>query len=145
MIFQRILGYILINKDNVFKRFKGFRELVENQCNWPIKCLISNIREEYMRKDFNIYSSHHGISWKRSIPYTPNQKFGWNGMVLTLGQMYPHYIMGRGFLLLKLPSEYDFNQICMGYDFSWEIYLKETLDQASQNIWMYSMGPCSRY
>jgi hypothetical protein len=25
--------YLLINKDNVFKRFKGFRELVENQCN----------------------------------------------------------------------------------------------------------------
>jgi hypothetical protein len=40
--------YFLKNKSYFFEMFKEFRALAENKCGQPIKCLRSNIGEEYV-------------------------------------------------------------------------------------------------
>jgi hypothetical protein len=57
----------------VFEKFNQFRELVEKQCDQPMKYLISDNRGEYVGKNFERYLSHNGIAWQRSIPYTVQQ------------------------------------------------------------------------
>jgi transposase InsO family protein len=67
----------LKNKSEAFENFKIYKEMVENEMDSKIKCLISNNGGEFTSKEFMDYCNNHGIKRQFSIARTPQQ----NGVV----------------------------------------------------------------
>jgi transposase InsO family protein len=61
----------LKNKSEAFENFKIYKEMVENEMESRIKCLISDNGGEFTSKEFMDYCSRHGIKRKSSIVRTP--------------------------------------------------------------------------
>jgi hypothetical protein len=54
---SRVPVFLLKKKDNVFAKFKEFREFDKNQCILPMTFLRSNNGGECVSNDFEIYLS----------------------------------------------------------------------------------------
>jgi hypothetical protein len=67
----------LKNKSESFENFKIYKEMVENEMDSRIKCLISDNGGEFTSKEFMDYCSNHGIKRQFSVARTPQQ----NGVV----------------------------------------------------------------
>lgn len=63
----------LKEKSKSFKKFKSFKEHVENETDLKIKCLRSNNGGEFTSDEFNEYFETHGIKRNFSTPRTPQQ------------------------------------------------------------------------
>jgi hypothetical protein len=61
----------LRNKSKAFENFKVYKEMVENEMDSKIKCLIFDNGGEFTSKEFMDYCSRHGIKRKFSIARTP--------------------------------------------------------------------------
>lgn len=62
--------YFLKNKGHVIENFKEFRELIEKQCGFILRCLRLDHGEEYVNNGFERYLSQNGIFLQRYKPYT---------------------------------------------------------------------------
>ena len=62
---------LLKKKSEAFECFKIFKELVENEVELRIKCLISDNGGEFISKDFNLYCEEHGIKRQFLATRTP--------------------------------------------------------------------------
>jgi hypothetical protein len=69
--------FFLRNKSEDFENFRVYKEMVENEMDSKIKCLISNNGGEFTSKEFMEYYSRHGIKRQFSVARTPQQ----NGIV----------------------------------------------------------------
>lgn len=56
---RKSLIYFMKAKDEVFKKFREFKALVENQVGKKIKVLRSNNEEEYTFKEFDTFGRKH--------------------------------------------------------------------------------------
>jgi transposase InsO family protein len=65
--------YFLKKKDEVFKWFRSFKALVENQTGKKIKILRTDNGTEYESNEFNDYCREAGIKRETTTPYTPEQ------------------------------------------------------------------------
>jgi transposase InsO family protein len=61
----------LKNKLEAFENFKIYKEMVENEMDSRIKCLISDNGGEFTSKEFMDYCNNHGIKRQFSIARTP--------------------------------------------------------------------------
>jgi hypothetical protein len=69
--------FFLKNKLEAFENFKIYKEMVENEMDSKIKCLISDNGGEFTLKELMEYCSNHGIKRQFSVARTPQQ----NGVV----------------------------------------------------------------
>ena len=69
--------FFLKNKSKYFENFKLYKEMVENEMDSKIKCLIYDNGRKFTSKEFMDYCSSHGIKKQFSIARTPQQ----NGVV----------------------------------------------------------------
>jgi transposase InsO family protein len=69
--------FFLKNKSKDFKNFKIYKEMVENEMDSRIKCLILDNGGEFTSKEFMYYCNNHGIKRQFSIARTPQH----NGVV----------------------------------------------------------------
>jgi transposase InsO family protein len=69
--------FFLKNKSEAFENFKIYKEMVENEMDSRIKCLISDNGGEFTSKEFMDYCNNHGIKRQFSVARTPQQ----NGVV----------------------------------------------------------------
>jgi len=69
--------YFLKKKDEVFKWFRSFKALVENQTGKKIKILRTDNGTEYESNEFNDYYRETGIKTETTTTYTPEK----NGVV----------------------------------------------------------------
>jgi len=67
----RIAIALLIQKSEVFERFKEYRAKVERQTGKKIKSLRSDGGGEYTGNTFRTYLAEHGITQHITPPYTP--------------------------------------------------------------------------
>jgi transposase InsO family protein len=67
----------LKNKSEAFENFKIHKEMVENEMDSRIKCLISDNGGESTSKEFMDYCNNHGIKRQFFVARTPQQ----NGVV----------------------------------------------------------------
>jgi transposase InsO family protein len=65
----------LKNKLEAFENFKIYKEMVENEIDSRIKCLISDNGGEFTSNKFMDYCNNHGIKRQFSIARTPQQNF----------------------------------------------------------------------
>ena len=65
--------YILKNKSEVFKKFLGWKSMVEKSSGEKIKTLRSDNGGEYTSKEFEDYLKKNGIRHERTVPKTPEQ------------------------------------------------------------------------
>jgi transposase InsO family protein len=65
--------YFLRKKLEVFKRFKDFKSLVENQSEKRIKVLRTDNGGEFFGKEFDCFCKKCGIACQNTTPYTPQQ------------------------------------------------------------------------
>jgi transposase InsO family protein len=63
----------LRNKSKVFKKFKDFKSLLENQIDNKIKAMRTNNGGELCGKDFEQFCKKCGIAYQNTTPYTPQQ------------------------------------------------------------------------
>ena len=70
---RRTWIYFLKTKSEVFKRFQGFRALVETQTGRKIKSLRSDNGGEYTLGEFVEYCAEAGIRREFTVPYNPHQ------------------------------------------------------------------------
>ena len=63
--------YFLKHKSEVFRLFKVFKALVENQSRRKLKVLRYDNGGEYFKSEFIKYCADAGIHMQHSIPYTP--------------------------------------------------------------------------
>jgi transposase InsO family protein len=61
----------LKNKSKAFEKFNIYKEMVENEMDSRIKCLISHNGGEFTSKEFMDDCNSHGIKRKFSIARTP--------------------------------------------------------------------------
>lgn len=64
---------LIRSKDEVFKHFKEFKQLVENQKEKRIKQLHTDNGGEYINITFNDFLKEHGISRRCTVAYNPEQ------------------------------------------------------------------------
>jgi hypothetical protein len=69
--------YFLKSKDEMFRKFKEFKALIENLSERKIKILGLDNGGEYTSKEFVIFCRDVGIKWDLMTPYNPQQ----NGVV----------------------------------------------------------------
>jgi hypothetical protein len=69
--------FFLKNKSEAFENFNIYKEMVENEMDLKIKCLIDDNGGEFTSKEFMDYSSCHGIKRQFSIARTSQM----NGVV----------------------------------------------------------------
>ena len=69
--------YFLKKKDEVFKSFRSFKALVENQTGKKIKILRTDNGTEYESNEVNDYFREVSIKMETTTTYTPKQ----NGVV----------------------------------------------------------------
>ena len=72
-----IAVFFLKNKSKAFENFKIYKEMVENEMDSKIKCLISDNRGEFTSKEFMDYYNKHRIKRQFYVARTPQQ----NGVV----------------------------------------------------------------
>jgi transposase InsO family protein len=65
--------YFLRKKSKVFKKFKEFKSLVENQIDKKIKVLRTDNDGEFCGKEFDQFCKQFGITCETTTPYTPQQ------------------------------------------------------------------------
>lgn len=65
--------YLLQNKNEVFGKFKEYKQMVENMCENKIKYLQTDNGKEYCNTEFDKYLRDNGIQRRLSVPYTPQQ------------------------------------------------------------------------
>jgi transposase InsO family protein len=65
--------YFLKSKDEVFSKFKEFKDLIENLSERKIKILRSDNGGEYTPKEFVNYCKEVGIKRDLTTPYNPHQ------------------------------------------------------------------------
>lgn len=65
--------YLLKTKDEVFNKFKEFKQLVENQKGKKIKSIRTDNGLEYINQHFKEFCGKNGISHQTSCSYTPEQ------------------------------------------------------------------------
>jgi len=130
------LTYFLKNKDRVFEKFKEFKELDENQCVWPMTYLRSNNGGEYVSKGLrdtcncivvcgrDLYLTHLG----KMVLFKGRIRHWLKSHSVFFSIKVCQLVFSRGFVLLKLPSKYDYDQGYVGYEPSWEMECKETLN-----------------
>ena len=63
--------YFLKNKDEAFEFFKEFKEMVENESEYKIKCVRSDRGGEYSSTDFSEFCKQNGIKRQFTTAYTP--------------------------------------------------------------------------
>jgi transposase InsO family protein len=63
--------YFLKSKDEVLRKFKEFKALVENICEREIKILRLDNGGEYTSKEFGIFCRDVGIKRELTTPYNP--------------------------------------------------------------------------
>jgi hypothetical protein len=60
--YARIIAvYFLKKKLEEFEKFKIYKEMVENEIDFQIKCLRSDNRGEFISKEFMDFYNEHGI------------------------------------------------------------------------------------
>jgi transposase InsO family protein len=69
--------FFLMNKSEAFENFKVYKEMVENEMDSKIKCLIYDNGGEFTSNEFMDYYNRHGIKIQFSIARTSQQ----NGVV----------------------------------------------------------------
>jgi transposase InsO family protein len=69
--------FFLKNKSEAFENFKIYKEMVENEMDSKIKCLISDNGGEFTSKEFMDYCNSNGIKRQFSVARTPQN----NGVV----------------------------------------------------------------
>jgi transposase InsO family protein len=69
--------FFLKNNSEAFENFKVYKEMVENEMDSKIKCLISDNGGEFTSNEFMDFFSNHGIKSQFFIARTPQQ----NGVV----------------------------------------------------------------
>jgi transposase InsO family protein len=69
--------FFLKNKSKYFQNFKIYKEMVENEMDSKIKCLIFDNGGQFISKEFMDYCSNHGIKRKFFVARTPQH----NGVV----------------------------------------------------------------
>jgi transposase InsO family protein len=74
---RMIVVYFLKNNSEAFENFNIYKEMVENEMDSRIKCLIFDNGGEFTSKKFVDYCSSHGIKRQLFIARTPQQ----NGVV----------------------------------------------------------------
>jgi transposase InsO family protein len=67
----------LRNKLESFEKFKVYKEMVENEMDSKIKCLISDNGGDFTSKEFMDFCNKHGIKRQFFVAITPQQ----NGVV----------------------------------------------------------------
>jgi hypothetical protein len=65
--------YLLKSKDEVFRKFKEFKALIENISERKINILMSDNGEEYTSKEFVKFCKDVGIKRELTTPYNPQQ------------------------------------------------------------------------
>lgn len=70
---RRIYVYFLKGKDEVFMKFKIFKEMIERQTSRKIKVIRSDNGREFVNGQFNEYLEKNGIIRELTVPYTPQQ------------------------------------------------------------------------
>ena len=65
--------YFLKNKDEVFKKFKEFKALIENHTEKKIKTFQLDNGEEFTSNEFKELFKDSGIKRELSTPYNPQQ------------------------------------------------------------------------
>lgn len=70
---RKTFGYLMTQKNEVMECFINFKNLVEKQTGFVVKCLRSDNGTEYINKNFEKYLSQHGIIHQTTIPYSPQQ------------------------------------------------------------------------
>jgi transposase InsO family protein len=65
--------YFLKSKDEVFSKFKEFKDLIENLSERNIKTLRSDNGGEYTSKEFVSFCKDVGIKRELTTPYNPQQ------------------------------------------------------------------------
>lgn len=70
---RRVFVYFLKHKNKVFKCFKIFKAVVENQTNRKIKIFRSDNGTEYVNGEFSKFLSENGITHQLTVPNTPQQ------------------------------------------------------------------------
>lgn len=65
--------YFLKTKDETFKYFQEFKNLVENQKSRKIKTIRSDNGGEYISTEMEKYLKDNGIIHQKTVPYTPEQ------------------------------------------------------------------------
>ena len=65
--------YFMREKSEVFKIFKKFKNLVENQSNQKIKVIRSDRRKEYTSNEFNKFCEDEGVEHQLTVGYAPEQ------------------------------------------------------------------------
>ncbi|CAD7012038.1 unnamed protein product [Ceratitis capitata] len=68
-----ICVYFMKSRDEVFSKFKMFKEIVEKQNNCKIKVLRSDNGREYLSREFGNYLKENGIVRQLTVPHTPQQ------------------------------------------------------------------------
>jgi transposase InsO family protein len=63
--------FFLKNKSEAFENFKIYKEMVENEMDSKIKCLISNNGGDFISKEFMDYCCNHGIKRQFFVARTP--------------------------------------------------------------------------
>jgi transposase InsO family protein len=63
--------YLLKSKDEALHYFKIYKAEVENQIERKIKRLLFDRGGEYFSNDFSELCGEHGITFKRTPPYSP--------------------------------------------------------------------------
>jgi len=76
--------YFLRKKSKVFKRFKEFKTLAENQTEKRIKVLRTDNGGVLCGKEFDQFCKKCGISCQNTTPYTPQQKLFFERMNIML-------------------------------------------------------------
>jgi len=70
---RRVFVYFLKGKDEVFEKFKTFKNMAEKQTGQKLKAIRSDNGREYVNKQFDQYLSENGIVRQLSTAYCPQQ------------------------------------------------------------------------
>ena len=68
---RKIWIYFLKTKDEVFRKFKEFKSLIESHLERRIKTLRTNNGGEYTSKEFEAFCKEAGIKRELTSPYNP--------------------------------------------------------------------------
>lgn len=70
---RRVCVYVLKSKDQVFKKFKEWKNLIENQCGKKVKKLRTYNGLEFCNQKFDSFYTNNEIVRHRIVRLTPQQ------------------------------------------------------------------------